>query len=170
MNANETLRQLQEQLAEMQKEMDPAERDALVKAVNEERNQAVYRAEESERAASKAKEELEKIKSAIQWTMGCLLISDILMFNMVADEVPASADGFLPFNYCPEDTARIEWINKIGRTGANPNGFTIVLPCNVHNAGQESIPEIYNIRHIIDVARKHPAFQGALDRSIHRGQ
>ncbi len=150
---------LKSQLDEIQAGVEPIERDELLRAMQDERDRAIGLAEQAQRRAEEAEKKLADHMAAVQWTMGALKIADLLRMNFDADEVPSGHQSWLPLSYEPEDTARLEWINKNGRTGAMPTGFYIILPCNIDNAGNETMPEIYNIRCMIDVARKHPPFK-----------
>ena len=124
------------------------DRDEIVQKALSEKESAVARAEAAEH-------ELNRLKAAMDWTMQGLQIRDLLRTTFKGEEFPASAEGFLPFNYEPEDTKRLEWINRHGRVGGGDTGFFIVLPvANMHAAAEQGIPDIYNIRCMIDTAMR----------------
>ena len=98
----------------------------------------------------KAREELEKVKQAVDWTMQHLKISDL--FGTGSGEIPAAAQGWLPgMSSDNSDTERLDWVNKHGRVMLGQNGFVICLPA--HISGEATLPDIYNVRHIIDLSR-----------------
>ena len=97
--------------------------------------------------------ELKTVKAAVAWTMGKTQIADL--FGTARGEISAASDGYLPGlepKQPVDDTARLEWVNTHGRVSLGMNGFVIVLPCG--NPQDETLPEIYNFRHILDICRK----------------
>jgi hypothetical protein len=95
--------------------------------------------------------ELVKVKRDVEWTMGQTKISDIL-FN--SDPVPTAQDGWLPLWKAENvDSDRLAWINKHGRTCLGSGVFVVVLP-HGGDVSDETLPEPYNIRHIVDICRR----------------
>lgn len=85
------------------------------------------------------------------------IIRDLLgVPNTGEVDMPVAHEQWLPIAPDTElraaDSDRLDWVNKIGRTHASASGICIYLPCVVQ--GDDVIPEIYNIRDIIDYARK----------------
>lgn len=95
--------------------------------------------------------ELAKVKRDVEWTMGQTKISDVL-FN--SDQVPSAQDGWLPL-WKPEnaDSDRLAWINQHGRTSLGQGVFLVILP-HGGDVADETLPEPYNIRHIVDICRR----------------
>lgn len=144
MNAQEKLSQLVDEVRALQDQVEAPNRDEEFQRLQCERNQAV-------RERDQAIKELADTKAAVEWLMGKILIKDL--FGTNSTDIPSAAEGWLPMTYNPRDTERLEWINKNGRTGINQgNDFIIVLPSKIST--EETIPEIYNIRDIIDLCRK----------------
>ncbi|WP_050028966.1 hypothetical protein [Verrucomicrobium sp. BvORR034] len=95
---------------------------------------------------------LAKVKADVQWTMGQLLIRDIIYLK--SDELPAAVEGWLPgWGQDPEDTARIAWLNQHGRIKIHAHNWLLAIPHQMVFA-EESIPDVYNLRHIIDISRR----------------
>jgi hypothetical protein len=130
---NVTARDRDEEMATMERELNKANSDCA--RATKERDDAVA--------------ELAKVKHDIQWTMGHLLIRDIIMHGK---DIPLAGEGWLPLNYDPEDTTRIEWINAHGRAGCGANDWLIAIPHRL--VGDETIPQPYNFRHLLDLSRK----------------
>ena len=96
--------------------------------------------------------DLAQVKRDIGWTMEKLKIKDLICNS---DAVPAAQDGWLPlWQPAHEDSDRLAWINQHGRTSLGSGVFVIALP---HGGMSEdaTLPEPYNIRHIIDLCRKN---------------
>jgi len=100
----------------------------------------------AEDRAAKAEAELSRVKAAVDWCMEKGLMRDL--FNS-AHSIPFPEDKM---EADPEDTARLDYINKHGRTWLGTGCFCFALP---HGGDVDSIqvPEIYNIRHIVDICR-----------------
>lgn len=106
-----------------------------------------------------ALKELADTKAAIDWTMGKLKICDLFRPPGSID-IPAAAEGWLPFGSDFQDTARLDWINQHGRVGVGQhNQFVIVL--DSAHSGDDTLPEVYNIRHILDLCRTTSAPRAA---------
>jgi hypothetical protein len=110
---------------------------------------ATARAENAEAERDKAVAALEKLRSDVHWTMGRLKISDL--FGHSKNDAPAAEHGYELPNSPQDDTARIEHINRFGRVGLCQGGLMIVVPWSP--TGDEVVPDIYNIRHWLDLIR-----------------
>lgn len=149
----ERIKQLLAELESPPTVIDPLTKDQEVMRLRAEMAEAKKGQRDAQSERDQAVKELADTKEAIQWTMDKLKIKDL--FGLRGSiQVPCAADGYLELlNVDPEDTKRIEWINRHGRTGAGSEVFTIALPC-VLDIERDTIPNIYNVRHIIDVCRK----------------
>lgn len=107
------------------------------------------RAEAAERERDKAKEELEKVKRDIGWTMDYLRIADIIMHS---DDIPVGQDPSTHLKPDPEDTARLDFFNKFGRASLGNGSFCFAV--DVSGIDDAELPTPYNVRHIIDICRK----------------
>lgn len=140
-------------LAEVQSLRDSVQvpdRDEEFREMEVELGRAKYAANVAIEERDAARAELAKVKADIAWTMDKLRIVDLFGLRG-SEDIPATGEGYLPFDYDPEDTRRIEWVNAHGRVGAGQSGWHVALPCNIDVDGR--IPDPYNVRHIIDLAR-----------------
>lgn len=146
---------IDELLAEVQRLRDatePVDEKGAVKAANLERDQAVSSMNRAIDERNKAVKELGDVKAAVQWTMGKLRISDVIM--MRSEQMPAAADGWLNgFNQDPQDWERIAWINRCGRMSLADQHILFSLPHQM-DPEVETFPEVYNFRHFVDLCRK----------------
>lgn len=130
----------------------PLDKDIVVRKAYDERDKANGERDNAIRERDEAINELAEVKAAVQWTMGKLLIRDIIMLR--TEEMPTAEDGWLAgFNSEPEDTRRIAWINKYGRMRISDEHVLISLPGGI-DLGEQTFPEIYNFRHFVDICRK----------------
>ena len=137
------------QVRQLQTQVQPADRDAEFKQMESDRAKALYEANVMRKERDEALAELAKVKAAVAWTMGKLRIKDIMF--MKGEEIGCSGEGWLPLDYDPKDTERVEWINANGRAGASDDHWLIAIPH--HLTLEEELPQPYNIRHIIDLSR-----------------
>lgn len=112
------------------------------------------RAQAAEKKQAEAEAKLAKVMADVEWTMKALRIADL--FGSGHETSPAAAEGWLPGLYdkpaVAADAARLDWINQNGRIGRNnAGGLFITLP-GPQDDGE--VPDIYNIRHILDLCRK----------------
>lgn len=153
--------QIEELLTQVQRLRDQvqvADRDAEFKEMEHALSVARCEAMQARRERDAAVAELARVKADVAWTMGKLRIKDIMM--MKGEDVACAGEGWLPFNYHPQDTELIEWINAHGRAGASDDHWLIAIPH--HLTLQEHLPEPYNIRHIINLSRGLAPTGGAL--------
>lgn len=144
--------ELLKEVQRLKEQTEPADESGLVKTANQERDIAISQMNQAVKERNEAVAELAEVKAAVQWTMGKLLIKDVLF--MRTDEMPAAAEGWLNgFGFDSEDTRRVAFINKHGRMRIGDNAIIIALPLEacVEN---ETFPEIYNFRHFVDIARR----------------
>lgn len=141
-------------LAEVQRlkeAAEPANTDVLVKAAEAERDAAVSARERAIWERDAAVAELAQVKAAVEWTMGKLLIKDIIMLR--SSELPAAEWGWLNgFGTDPEDTRRVAWINRHGRMRLGDSHILFSLPHAF--TGEDTFPEVYNFRHFVDLCRR----------------
>lgn len=150
----EQIEALLAQVQDLQSKVTPPDRDAEIAALRKEAADASCLRARVERERDLAVKELADLKASIAWTMDKLQIRDMFRAKSEIEDIPASAEGWLPFTNDFQDTPRLEFINHHGRVGVGQhNQFVIVLPSKVPLM-EETIPEIYNIRHIIDICRK----------------
>ena len=145
---------IDELLAEVQRlkaATEPADEAGLVKAANAERDAALAARARAIDERDKAVAELQKVKAAVEWTMGKLLIKDIVMLR--SPELPAAEWGWLAgFGSDPEDTQRVAWINRHGRMSLGDSHILFSLPHSF--TGEDTFPEVYNFRHFVDLCRR----------------
>lgn len=129
-------------------EPDPVAVAAAVQAANRERDEAI--------------EELNKTKAEIDWTMGKLRVNDLFRIRG-SEEIPVASPDFLPGLFSdPQDTDRVDYINKYGRVSAGQNGqWFFVLDTGLHLGSEQGnaeldaqFPDVFNFRHFVDVCRK----------------
>lgn len=145
-----TIDDLLEQVQALKAAAQPANRDAEFQAMERELYRARCDADVARKERDAAVAELAKVRADAAWTMQGLRIADIMMLRGSKD-MACAGEGFLPFDYDPEDTKRIEWINAHGRAGAGSEHWLISVPH--HLTMEEHLPQPYNVRHILDLSR-----------------
>lgn len=141
--------ELLKQVQALQAKVKPVDTEAKLKQMEHDRARALYEANALRKERDQAAADLQKLRADVAWTMERLRIKDL--FRMSTFEIPAAAEGWLPLDRDPEDTVRIEWLNKHARSGIGDDHWIISLPHRL--TLQESMPEVYNVRHIIDLCR-----------------
>jgi hypothetical protein len=144
--------ELLQQVQELKTQTTTPDPHGLIAAAEDQRDRFEARMNQAIKERDAAVAELAKVKADVQWTMGKLLVRDVMY--MRGEEVPAAAEGWLPgWGQDPEDTARIAWLNEHGRLGFHEHNWLLAIPHSIVPQN-ESLPEIYNLRHIIDVSRR----------------
>jgi hypothetical protein len=153
MSGDDPIEKLLREVESLRDQVQARDRDEEMQAMEAERDRAVRERDIAAQERDRAVAELAKVKADVQWTMGNLLVSDLLYYRSGDPDIGAAAqEGWLPLSYDPEDTARLEWINKHGRLGVSDHHITIALTHGL--TLQERLPCPYNIRHWIDLLRK----------------
>jgi hypothetical protein len=150
MTASTKIAELLAEVEKLQSETSANDHTVEIAAAIERADRAEAAAEDAKRAQLAAEKELAETKAAIAWTMGKLKIKD-LFGARDSIQIGCAADGWLEgLTADPQDTKRIDFINKHGRLGiGQDNQFVFVLPSFVNI--EEEIPAIYNARHFIDI-------------------
>jgi len=150
---SEDIDKLLQQVQALRDQTHARDRDEEMQEMERQLNAATSKCDQAVRERDDAVAELAQVKSDIQWTMGKLLVSDLLYFQSGDPDIGGAAqEGWLPLSYDPEDTNRIEWINKHGRIGISDHHISINLSHTL--TLEEKLPCPYNIRHWIDLLRK----------------
>ncbi len=143
--------ELLEEVQRLKAATEPVDEAGLVKTANAERDAAFAARDHAIEEREKAVAELAKVRAAVEWTMGKLLIKDIIMLR--SSELPAAEWGWLAgFGTDPEDTRRVAWINQHGRMSLGDSHILFALPHSF--TGDDTFPEVYNFRHFVDLCRR----------------
>lgn len=148
---NDEIAALAEQVRILQEKQKPVERDAAFREMERQLSAAKLDREIMERQRDEAVRDLEKLRHDVAWTMDTLKIRDIMTMRGSID-VPCSDEGWLPLDYDPQDTKRIEYLNKHGRASIGQLHWLFAFDHKITDFDEAELPKVYNCRHMIDLA------------------